>query len=175
MNQYVLSFLKVLSIVIILSSDYTYQAEHSFGGTQSDSLETLDNTKPSVEQTMEFLPLSPTYICHLDERDEQDTQVFVVSSAIRNAIVVVYAGTDDLRNVLTDGDILMETFGPSNTSKYFHTLNENIRVHAGFNHAVFSNGLFDRIVETLNKYEALFVHRVVFTPQDIRWVLQIQS
>ena len=100
------------------------------------------------------------------ERDEQDTQVLVLSKQIaasslaslssstniRNHgyIAVIYAGTDDFRSILTDTDILTKTFGPTSENGT-HPLvpHDNIRVHAGFNNAVFKHGLFDRIKHQL--------------------------
>lgn len=171
---YLITILPILTnhVYAVLNEDKAYSSE--------GILKTPNNSIPSIERTTELLLLSSIvyqfrsmdasncsstdtilnnssssqmYTCHLYERDEQDTQVLIVSSTIRHAIVIVYAGTDDLRNALTDGDILMEPLGPStySSSKYFQPLNESIRVHAGFNYAVFSNGLFDRIVETIEQ------------------------
>jgi hypothetical protein len=97
--------------------------------------------------------------CHMYECDEQDTQVLIVSKSIKDVrkaktgyIAVVYAGTDDFRSVLTDTDILTKVFGPTDENGT-HPLapSDDIRVHAGFNNAVFNNGLFDRIRKTINE------------------------
>jgi len=127
------------------------------------------------------------------ERNELDTQVLIVSrttdsdgnsavtSSNRNTntnlnvqtvdpnqdyIAVVYAGTDDFRNALTDTDLFTKPFGPesyhnkddnddNNNNNHdprnytFPPMSDNIRVHAGFNNAVFKHGLFDRIYDII--------------------------
>ena len=49
--------------------------------------------------------LGNEYTCHMYERDEQDTQVMVVSNEKSRFVAVVYCGTDDFRNILTDSNI----------------------------------------------------------------------
>ncbi len=116
-----------------------------------------------------------TFKCHMYERDKQDTQVLIVSrqststnnnddgsSSEEDYIAVVFAGTDDFRNALTDTDILTKHFGPddynddqtNNERIYnFPPRSENIRVHAGFNNAVFKRGLFDRVFKHIKAYK----------------------
>lgn len=115
-----------------------------------------------------------TFQCHMFERDDQDTQVLVLSrttsspktKADEDYIAVVYAGTDDFRNALTDTDIFTTHFGPSdedyedgqggttsNRTYNFPPLSDKIRVHKGFNNAVFKHGLFDRIFDTVKKFK----------------------
>jgi len=144
-----------------------------------------------------------TFECHMYERDELDTQVLVVSRTGKNKsrvksegtnvaseagtsigtvdpeqdyIAVVYAGTDDFRNALTDTNLSTKYFGPSESddndyySNYysdddkkpnpkpkrnynFPPKSQNIRVHAGFNNAVFKHGLFDRIYDTILNFK----------------------
>jgi hypothetical protein len=95
--------------------------------------------------------LEGSYFCHLYERDEQDTQVMIVSktplkqSMQKGYIAIVYAGTDDFRTALTDADVLTTVFGPEINGTHPLVPEENIRVHKGFNNAVFRNDLFDRI------------------------------
>lgn len=95
--------------------------------------------------------LDGVYTCHLYERDEQDTQVMVVSKEnSKNPqqigyIAVVYAGTDDFRTALTDADILTTQFGPEINGTHPMVPDSRIRVHMGFNNAVFRNDLFYRV------------------------------
>ena len=101
--------------------------------------------------------LQGQYVCHLYERDEQDTQVMIVSKtppkhSLQNGyIAVVYAGTDDFRTALTDADILTSVFGPEINGTHPLVPEENIRVHKGFNNAVFRNDLFDRIKSKIHE------------------------
>jgi Lipase (class 3) len=44
------------------------------------------------------------------------TQVMIVSSIVKSYVAVVFAGTDDLRTSLTDANILMASFGTSDTT-----------------------------------------------------------
>jgi hypothetical protein len=140
-----------------------------------------------------------TYQCHMYERDNQDTQVLIVSRTLntksnvttatssivdidididndndndnvvdihpedQDFIAVVFAGTDDFRNTLTDSDILTTHFGPEslhdddkidpNREYNFPSSEEGILVHRGFNHAVFKHGLFDRIYDVVTEYQ----------------------
>lgn len=114
----------------------------------------MNKYQPSV-----FIHSNATFTCHLYERDEQDTQVLLLSKEIAKGqqgqgyIAVIYAGTDDFRTMLTDTDILMKTFGTTGDNGT-HPLvppgRDDIRVHAGFNNAVFKLGLFDRIKQQVH-------------------------
>jgi hypothetical protein len=111
----------------------------------------MDKIQPSI-----FIHSNASYTCHMYERDEQDTQVMVLSKDEQDGhegyIAVVYAGTDDFRSALTDADVLTKIFGPTGINDT-HPLapSDDIRVHAGFNNAVFNNGLFDRIKDQVNE------------------------
>ena len=123
-----------------------------------------------------------TYKCLMYERDNQDTQVLIVSRTLKNSadvsssssstdiksedqnyLAVVFAGTDDFRNALTDSNILSQNFGPEvyhdddqidpNRQYNFPSIEENIIVHRGFNNAVFKHGLFDRIYDVVVEYQ----------------------
>jgi len=109
----------------------------------------MNEFQPSV-----FIHSNATFTCHMYERDEQDTQVLLLSKEFgeeqqgQGYIAVIYAGTDDFRTMLTDTDILMKTFGTTGDNGT-HPLvppgRDDIKTHAGFNNAVFKRGLFDRI------------------------------
>jgi len=93
--------------------------------------------------------LPPNVRCHMYERDSQDTQVMVLSHPAKRYVAVVYAGTDDLRNALTDADIVVKPFGPRSANGTYALMPPDYpaaRVHAGFDNAVFHDGLFDRIL-----------------------------
>ena len=91
--------------------------------------------------------------CHMYEQAKSKTQVMVVSSTKKKYIAVVFAGTDSIKDWMHDADIAMTSFGPLNHP--FHALIDNknttVNVHKGFNHAVFSDGLYDRIYSTVSK------------------------
>jgi hypothetical protein len=56
--------------------------------------------------------LPPHIKCHWYHHDHDiGTQVLVVSSQVLDYVALVFAGTDDLKSLLTDGDILMRSFG----------------------------------------------------------------
>jgi len=98
-------------------------------------------------------PLPYDAACHLYEHDEQDTQVMVISRPPPSSYVaVVYAGTDDFRNILTDGNIVFKSFGPelaNGTHPLVPPSNPDIEVHAGFNNAVFRQGLYYRVLSAV--------------------------
>lgn len=94
-----------------------------------------------------------TFTCHIYERDAQDTQVLILSKEShkhQSYIAIIYAGTDDFRTALTDTDILLKPFGPVVNGTYPLIPDPNIKVHAGFNNAVFTNGLYDRVKDVVN-------------------------
>jgi len=114
-----------------------------------------------------------TYKCQLYERDSQDTRVLIVSRTTENSdinldyiedyIAVIYAGTHDFRNALTDSNIKIKKFGNKkyniyndtddilaiSSSEDFISLHDDVRVHAGFNNAVFNNNLMDRVLQVV--------------------------
>ena len=102
-------------------------------------------------------PLPPDAKCHMYETSLLDTQVMVVSrppgkSGLgKGYVAVVYAGTDDFRNILTDGDIIQTSFGTyaNGTYPFVPADHPDIEVHMGFNNAVFKHGLFDRVLKTV--------------------------
>mmetsp|Transcript_19807 Transcript_19807/g.28032 ORF Transcript_19807/g.28032 Transcript_19807/m.28032 type:complete len:453 (+) Transcript_19807:44-1402(+) len=138
----------------------------------------LENTFPTLNDTMEMgrlskliyafkhdttcnatnaqgEPLLPTDLeCHFYEHENfiRGTQVMIFSSSSQKYIALVYAGTDNLRTALTDTDILQKPLGPLNdTNGDSLWLPGPARVHAGFDNAVFENGLFDRVLDALDR------------------------
>jgi len=83
---------------------------------------------------------------------------------------VAYAGTDDWKTALADGDILMSDFGPSTLNNstnnmtveekqkeddirsLFNNIPTDVRVHRGFNNNVFANS--SEFVKLLNCIES---------------------
>ena len=126
------------------------------------------------------LPQDTTCILYSHDTD-QGTQVMVVKSFSQKFIAVVYAGTDDWKTLLTDGDILLSSFGEesnqnqddsehdnfvrSNSTTSSNSTNDNegsrsrgwadnvippdVKIHRGFNSAVFGKGGFDLVVDAV--------------------------
>jgi hypothetical protein len=88
--------------------------------------------------------------CHWyqHDREVQGTQVLIVSSVQRNYIAVVFAGTDDLRSSLTDANIMMKPFGDGVN---FTVPDPRVKIHAGFDNAVFNDNLFQNILDRINR------------------------
>lgn len=104
--------------------------------------------------------------CHWYHHDwTGGVQVMIVSSEVKQYVAVVFAGTDDFRTSITDVNIRMTEFGSSsgvtadeNRNNYvmdppspYPVYNVSlpdpkIRVHAGFDHAVFDRNLFGEVV-----------------------------
>lgn len=130
---------------------YSFMSNHATNCTSFPDL--YDAYISSHPQYSTFVQGS--YVCHLYERDEQDTQVMIVSktpskhSKQNGYIAIVYAGTDDFRTTLTDADVLTTIFGPEINGTHPLVPEDNIRVHKGFNNAVFRNDLFDRIKDKI--------------------------
>ena len=144
-------------------------------GTVCKRIQTGNYTLPNVEEGQSSTPgpdAFPDLYCHwyYHDRESQGTQVMIVSSAARDHLTVVFAGTDDLQTSLVDSDVRWEVFGdgshwklPSgdsnnnddddnnktNASDATASDADRVKVHAGFDHAVFANGLMDEIVHRL--------------------------
>lgn len=92
--------------------------------------------------------------CHWYFHDETlGTQVMIASNPHKRYLAVVFAGTDDLRTSLEDMDIAKKPFGNNSTVQLDDPL---IKVHAGFNNAVFSSSspdgggaVFDQVSKRL--------------------------
>jgi len=102
-------------------------------------------------------PIPPGIFCHWYYHDwTTGAQVMIVRSVPKQYIAVVFAGTDDLRTSLVDADLFTTPFGTTSDDSqndnhypvYNVTLSEypNVRVHAGFDHAVFDRNLFGGIL-----------------------------
>lgn len=81
--------------------------------------------------------------CHFYLHDESlGTQVLLVSNDVLKYVTVVFAGTDDIRTSLQDADIFTKPFGNNDT---IYLKDPNIRVHAGFNNAVFTDNIWNQV------------------------------
>ncbi len=93
--------------------------------------------------------LPPHIKCHWYHHDHDiGTQVLVVSSQVLDYVAVVFAGTDDLKSLLTDGDILMRSFGLIDDDDDDTTatlLPTNVKIHAGFAHGLLQVKLMQQI------------------------------
>jgi hypothetical protein len=128
----------------------------------------VDDHQPAV-----FKHTNYTFKCHMIERDEEDTQVMILSKdriadtntdAGEGYILVVYTGTDDFRNMMTDTNIRTKPFGPENDDgTYPLSPSDDVRVHAGFNNAVFLNGQYERVKDMVNVLKASRPNHGVFT------------
>lgn len=80
-------------------------------------------------------------------------------------IAIIYAGTDDFRNALTDTNIRTQVFGPQGTDgeDVEPFVSSDIRVHAGFNNAVFSHGLYDAVRDTVLEVKRRTPHLRILT------------
>jgi hypothetical protein len=86
--------------------------------------------------------------CHWYFHDEElGTQVMIASNYHKRYFAVVFAGTDDVRTSLEDMDIRMKPFGNNST---VHLDDPDIKVHAGFDNAVFS-GIFNEVSKRLKR------------------------
>jgi hypothetical protein len=130
----------------------------------------FDDTLEWYSEAFSFDTDGASYHCHLYEVDKEDTQVLVVSRTIDsggssamgnnnnnedhdddvgNYVAVVYAGTDDFRTALKDVHTAKGPYGPAVNGTYPFSPSDSVRVHKGFNNAVFDDGLMDRVLETV--------------------------
>jgi hypothetical protein len=105
------------------------------------------------------------------DRTGEGTQVMLVSSALHNHLTVVFAGTDNLQTSLVDTDVRWEAFGggdedgkkdddeedgggDDDDDNQYHAgdlLPSDMRVHSGFDHTVFRNGMYNEISRRLGE------------------------
>eukprot|EP00591_Stephanopyxis_turris_P010258 CAMPEP_0195517324 /NCGR_PEP_ID=MMETSP0794_2-20130614/10365_1 /TAXON_ID=515487 /ORGANISM="Stephanopyxis turris, Strain CCMP 815" /LENGTH=346 /DNA_ID=CAMNT_0040646107 /DNA_START=81 /DNA_END=1121 /DNA_ORIENTATION=- len=131
-----LAFSLLFSVATSLSTDIPPL------GRTVESL-TLSNAIYSIHRCEDVKnnPDIPSHIsCHTYETKHDGTQVAVLSSDFHKYVAVVFAGTDNVHDIITDVEISMKPFGPIDSP-----INPDARVHEGFNSAVFGEGLFDRI------------------------------
>lgn len=90
------------------------------------------------------------------------TQVLIVSNFSSRYLAVVFAGTDDVRTSLEDIDIAKTSFGNDDNIRL---IDKNIKVHSGFNNAVFHPDIFDEIVLRLDDLQLHHPHyyRKIYT------------
>jgi hypothetical protein len=140
-------------------------------GDRKNSTQTHDDDDDENDLFQRLLPVG-TKCLYYSHDYSIGTQVLVVRSNLHNYVVVAYAGTDDWRTALTDGDVLMSDFGPrimddhpennntnntsgtwdNNTNDDIRSIFENnvpdgIRVHRGFNEAVFNSNDFLKLLK----------------------------
>jgi predicted lipase len=86
--------------------------------------------------------------CELYTHDyDLGTQVLLVSNKKEKYIAVIFAGTDDIKTSLEDTNILTKKFGNNSTrlTKDTDQRYKKAKVHRGFNNAVFTHGIWERI------------------------------
>ena len=82
-------------------------------------------------------------------------QLMIVSSqSPRPYLAVVFAGTDNYQTTLLDANIWKKPFGDTKHHKWTlpppqQTSNKRIKVHAGFDNAVFQHDVFDQILSRI--------------------------
>lgn len=140
----------------------------------SFSLETpLANQFPTLAEALEMVRLSAivytfrakkddsfcaTYNvnhtrCHYYHHDRSlGTQVWIASNSKKRYLAVVFAGTDDLRTSLEDIDIAKKPFGNNGTVQLPKDLYSKVKIHAGFDNAVFT-GAFDEVHTRLKRLQ----------------------
>lgn len=111
-------------------------------------------------RTLYQLLLPPGVDCLFYSHDYSlGTQVLVVRSSLHRYVAVAYAGTDDWKTALTDGDILTSDFGRSTNVTQNDNIKNNydslhvppgVRVHRGFNSAVFDSQYFPTLLNCIS-------------------------
>lgn len=91
--------------------------------------------------------------CHwyYHDRTFEGTQLLIVSSVEYEYLAIAFAGTDDFKTALLDVDIFTRSFGDDNGTFSLPAADENVKVHEGFNNAIFKQGLFREIVSRFEK------------------------
>jgi hypothetical protein len=131
-----------------LVDNFLREEGHGRGGSRPDNFHT------EQQQDLYKLLLPEGSECLYYSHDHSlGTQVLIVRSYLHRYVAVAYAGTDDWRTALMDGNIMMSDFGPANITKdgsdmgsLFDDLPDGIRVHSGFNEAVFDSEYFHEVL-----------------------------
>jgi len=120
----------------------------------SESCETIASTVGS------------NFTCHHYERDDEGTAVMVATHDESQLLSIIFRGTTDLKNVITDANFLMKPFcvpheptglrRESDRSSLYCDKNEDtpLKVHSGFYDSVFSDGLYDHILKAVLSVKA---------------------
>jgi len=160
---------ETLELSHLSSLVYYFSDLHAHDCTPFDDIKTWYSSKHDS-----FVTDGATYRCHLYEQDAQDTQVLILSrttntnkstktiptavddkdvyGSMGDYVAVVYAGTNDFRTALTDIHCVTSQFGPQDVNgTYPLSPAHDVRVHAGFNNAVFGCNLMDRVTDTVRK------------------------
>lgn len=132
----------------------------------------LSTQFPSIDETLEMARLSQLVYSFRDQNEtycdsysdnnnnnirchwyfhntELGTQILLVSNKMKKYFAIVFAGTDDVRTSLEDLNIAKKPFGNNSTVKLDSPANSNVKIHAGFNDAVFTKGIFDEAYRRL--------------------------
>ncbi|VEU42836.1 unnamed protein product [Pseudo-nitzschia multistriata] len=113
---------------------YKFKSERNF---------TCADFYPSVENNTEHLT------CELYIHEYfLGTQVLMLSNNKEKYIAIVFAGTDDIMTMIEDTNILTKPFGNNSTvhlTPKANQLKERAKVHSGFNNAVFTHDIWERI------------------------------
>jgi hypothetical protein len=129
----------------------------------------LADSFPSIEETLEMAQLSRA-VYHFKRQNETycalfnelphvhcewythdtdlGTQVMLVSNSQKKYLAVVFAGTDDFRTSLLDADIHLIPFGDNDT---VYLEDPMIKVHEGFDNAVFNHVIWNQISSRLEQ------------------------
>ncbi|CAJ1923127.1 unnamed protein product [Cylindrotheca closterium] len=137
-------------------------------GNGSDTLELFADQFPSLEETLwmaklsksayefrhedkdfckKYKPSDGTRCEWYDHNKRLGTQVLIVSNKVQKYIAVAFAGTDDIRTSLEDAHATQKPFGNNSTI----SLPEGIRVHSGFDNAVFLQGMWEQISSRIKR------------------------
>jgi len=167
------SFDITFEMATLSSTIYAFHKE-DYGNDKDEATKQVCGRVNSGNVTVR--PVPPGVHCHWYFHDwTGGAQVMIVSSETKQYVAVVFAGTDDLRTSLVDVDLFTTYFGASDGNNtydypvYNVSLGDpNVRVHAGFNHAVFDRNLFGGIlmrVEAIRKEHPNF--RVLVTGHSL--------
>lgn len=93
------------------------------------------------------LPPNDTF-CHWYHHNwSLGSQIMIIESKQAKYVAVVYCGTDDLQTSLTDVNIFRTRYGlSSNGTEIISGIDSNVLVHAGFDHAVFDDDMFNIVL-----------------------------
>ena len=93
----------------------------------------------------------PNLTAHYYAKSLLDTDVFITSCSKLKRIVVIFRGTDGVKDWLTNARIIQVKFGNEETNmKWSEPPGSSAKVHRGFNQAFFSDGIPEKINKVID-------------------------
>lgn len=149
-------------ISLDIASDESFSVSTNFP-TPEDALEFIHLSYAVQEfQSCEEIEIEPTFPdgakCEYYQETLLGTEAMIVTSSVNEYIGVLFGGSDQLRDWLVDVTIEKTLFGPPE-----HPIENDVRVHLGFNDALFYDGIFYILLQYVRDLHHKYPTRRIFS------------